>query len=245
MEEISIFEILYIIKKRRMFILVSLLVGLIAGFMYYYFENASVYEYAANIYTKGDLKKDTKTNVKNDEENIDITNDDEDTLQELEIGEQLTKDYMSFLSSSYVLENIQVSLKEKYSEFDDTDYNKMNSYIKSKINIKSKGDDSRFLEVSASDENPDLAKDIVKFAAEELEKSAVEVLGAGNVKIVDVSMIGESESGKNVAGIICLVIFILGIVCLFSFEISNGSIIIDEFIESKFNINLIGDLPEY
>lgn len=158
------------------------------------------------------------------------------SLADIQIGSNLTNDYMVVVKGRPVLEQVikNLELEEKYQELD------------SKIELNNPTD-SRILEIIVTDTDPGRAKEIADEMASvasdyisiKMDQSAPTTIQNGYADGNPVSPhVGRNTMVGALAG------FLLAAMVVTVFYLLNDTIMTAEDVERKLEMNLLGSLPE-
>lgn len=157
------------------------------------------------------------------------------SLADLQIGSQLTKDYMVLITSRPVLEEVIDNLGM------DVSYKQ----LKQKVSI-SNPEDTRILNISVTMNDAKMAKEVVdelsavsaKFIGDKMEVTPPKIIEEGEVSVFK---IGPSISRNAMIGfllgalLVCVIVVVL--------ELLNDSIQTDEDVEKYLDIPILADVP--
>lgn len=158
------------------------------------------------------------------------------SLADVQIGTSLTYDYMVVVEGRPVLEQVieNLDLKENYAS------------LKGKISLNNPSN-SRILEITVTDENPDHAKKIADEMAEvasdyisiKMDQAAPTIIqnGYADGKPVSPNIIKNTIIGAMIG-------FLLAAAIVTASHLLNDTIMTAEDVERKLGMNFLGALPE-
>ena len=157
------------------------------------------------------------------------------SLADVQMGTQLTQDYMVVITSRPVLEEVinNLGLNMNYNQ------------LRSSISVNNPAN-TRFLEVTVSNHDAFLAKKIVDELADVSAKSMAEVMDTQAPNIMDYGQVPTSPSSPSLvknAIIGALLGFILACGIIIVMYLMNDSIKTSEDIEKYLGINTLGLVP--
>ena len=157
------------------------------------------------------------------------------SLADVQMGTQLTQDYMVVITSRPVLENVieNLGLNMSYGE------------LKNSISVNNPAN-TRFLEITVSNNDAYLAKKIVDELADVSAKSMAEVMDTQAPNIMDYGQIPASPSSPSLIKnsiIGALIGFIIACGIIIVTYLMNDSIKTSEDIEKYLGINTLGLIP--
>ena len=209
--EINLQELLYVLlRKAWLIILVALICGVGAGVFTEFFITP-VYESTSTIYV---LSKSTT-----------IT-----SIADLQVGSQLTDDFMVLIKSRPIVETVIGNL-----ELNDISYDEMCSKI-----TLTNPENSRIINITASDPDPEVAKDIADEFAEVTNSQADQ---SSIVQKGVVAQYASSPSLKRnclIAALIGLLLTCVIIVLVYKLDDRIKS---TEDIEKYLQLNTLGSIP--
>lgn len=214
--EIDLMEILFLLLRRLWLIIAA---GVIGGILFGLYTHAFIrpqYESQSMIYI---LTKSTS-----------IT-----SLTDLQVGTQLTEDYMVFIKSRPVVDKVieNLDLKLSYKEFVD------------KVSIVNP-DNSRVLKLTVTDYNADTARTIVNELTDVSVKRIAEIMATEEPTVADYGHVAKKPSSPNLLKnvIIGSILFILlAIAVIVLMYIMNDSIKTSEDVEKYLGLNTLGTIP--
>lgn len=215
--EINLQELLYVLlRKAWLIILVALICGVGAGVFTEFFITP-VYESTSTIYV---LSKTTT-----------IT-----SIADLQVGSQLTDDFMVLIKSRPIVETVINNL-----ELNDISYDEMCSKI-----TLTNPENSRIINITASDPDPEVAKDIADEFAEVTNSQTALIMQADQSSIVQKGVVAQYASSpslkKNclIAALIGLLLTCVIIVLIYKLDdrIKNT-----DDIEKYLQLNTLGSIP--
>ena len=214
--EIDLREILFLLLRRLwMIVIVGVMGGILFGLYTHTFIKPQ-YESQSMIYI---LTKSTS-----------IT-----SLTDLQVGTQLTEDYMVFIKSRPVAEKVieNLNLDLSYEEFID------------KISIANP-ENSRVLKLTVTDYEPEMARTIVNELTDVSIKRIAEIMATDEPTVADYGHIPEKPSSPNLVKNVVigtLLFAFLAIAVIVLMYIMNDSIMTSEDIEKYLGLNTLGSIP--
>lgn len=214
--EIDLMEILFLLLRRLWLIMAA---GVIGGILFGLYTHAFIkpqYKSQSMIYI---LTKSTS-----------IT-----SLTDLQVGTQLTEDYMVFIKSRPVADKVieNLDLKLSYKEFVD------------KVSIVNP-DNSRVLKLTVTDYNPDTARTIVNELTDVSVKRIAEIMATEEPTVADYGHVAKKPSSPNllknviIGGILFMLLAVAVIVLMY---IMNDSIRTSDDVEKYLGLNTLGTIP--
>lgn len=214
--EIDLGEVFLLLLNKAWLIILSAIVGGIVFLSYTYAFISPVYESQSMIYI---LTKSTS-----------IT-----SLADLQVGTQLTNDYVVFIKSRPVLDKVIENLKL------DMDY----SQLSSKIAVHNPNN-TRILEIVVSDTNPEVAQMIVNELTDVACERVAVVMNTEAPSIVDYGHVATSPSSpskvKNTAIGAILFMFVTCAIIIIAYMM-NDTIHSSEDVEKYLGLNTLGTIP--
>ncbi len=108
--------------------------------------------------------------------------------------------------------------------------------------------DSRFIHISFTGDDPELAADIVNALSENLIKNAVNIVGVKNVTIVDYAIVPEGPVSPSllmnvaIAGVLGIM---LGLALIFILHMMDNTFKREEEVEKHLGIGVFGIVPAF
>lgn len=221
MEEIELKALLQMIRKRWWIVLAVTFAAVMISAVYSFYVLKPVYQANTSIYVG-----------KNVEQQGGIVYND------ILLGDRLVNDYRELVKSRLISELVIKELNIK-----NLDAQKMSA----KLSVNSKKD-TRLIEISAMDGNPELARDIADKVAEVFKEKVVEIMKVENVQIIDKSQIPVNPIKPNkklnvaVAAVLGLMI---GFGLIFIIEYFDDTVKTPEDIQKHLNLPVIGTIPVF
>lgn len=215
--EIDLVELLYALKKKIFVIIAAVVVGALLAGAYTKLLVTPVYSATSTMLV---LTKETTLA----------------SLADLQIGSQLTKDYSMLITSRTVLQDViaKLDLDMTYRELEEN------------VTITNP-DDTRILEVTVTDSDPERSKEIVdtlaeissQFIGEQMEVVSPKIIEDGEVPTVQTS----PSLKRNVAlGAIAGFVVVAGIIVLMT--ILNDTIKSEDDVEKYLGIPTLASIPD-
>lgn len=215
--EIDLIEMLHALKKRALIIVAVMLVGAVFAGVYTKMLITPVYRATSTMLV---LTKETTLT----------------SLADLQLGSQLTKDYSMLITSRTVLQEV----------IDNLGLNMSYGALESSVSINNPSD-TRILEISVVNSDPELAKEL----ADELADVASGYIG-DKMEVVPPKIIEEAEvpqgpispnMNKNVMmGALAGLVLAMGVVILISFM--DDSIKSEDDIENYLGMSTLASIPD-
>jgi capsular polysaccharide biosynthesis protein len=152
------------------------------------------------------------------------------------LGNQLVKDYRELILSRTVATKVLTDLKITYLNADQ---------LSSKITVSLKND-TRVIEISATDHDKDLAKKIADGVATVFKDKVFEIMQVKNVNVIDTAEIAKSpiSPNKRLNIIVSIMLgLILGIGMNFLIEYLDNTIKTPDDIKKYLDLPVIGVIP--
>ena len=165
MEELDIIEVLYALKKRIKYIVISVVVCALAGLLYSKFVVVPMYKSSTTfVLSKSTDEKDniSKENTVNDSQAI--------TQSDITLNSNLVSTYSEIIKSKTIAKEVinSLGLDTTISEFT------------SNVTVTSK-DDTELIEITVSNPDPNLSADIANSLAEVFREKVNEVFKIDNL----------------------------------------------------------------
>lgn len=156
-------------------------------------------------------------------------------LSDLTMGNQLTQDYMVIVESRPVLEKVISNLKL------DLDYKE----LKEKISIENPAD-TRIMQISVSDEDPEKAKEMTQELAEVTAKTVSRKMDVKAPTIIENAYLADEPDSPNLLKNVIIgafLGFVLASAVIIVRHMMNDTIRKEEDIEKYLGINTLAKLP--
>ena len=215
--EIDLMEIGYALKKHALIIVAALLAGALLAGVYTKVMATPVYRSTATMLVIPQGSSQT-------------------SLSDLQLGNQLTKDYSMLITSRSVLQKVIDSLGL------DMSYEALGAMVS--VNNP---EETRILEVTVSSADPELAKKIVDELTEESSAFISEQMEVAEPKIIEQGRVPEAPSSpdlrKNIAtGALAGFVIAAGIIVLLA--VLDDNIRSEEDIEKYLGIPVLASIPD-
>lgn len=154
---------------------------------------------------------------------------------DLYIGTTLIEDYREIAKSKLVANEVINELGLKMSA----------GAMASRINVSQRGD-TRVIQISVNDTNPNASMDITNKVAEVFKKKVSEIMQIENVQIIDKAELPLYPVSPDIRRnfIICIVIgFAIGVGIILLLELFNDKIVTPEDIKKHTELPVIGTIP--
>lgn len=222
MEEIDLRDLFGMLMKRWYIILISVLVCSAAAALISLFVLKPVYQSNTTLYIGKNL----------DGEKTDLAYND------VLLGSQLVKDYREIVKSRLVANEVIQELKLADMSIDD---------FTAKLSVDLKND-TRVIQISAMDNNPEMAKSIANKVAEVFMVKVVDIMQVENVKVIDTAEAPEHPVKPNKKMNVAIG-FILGLMVgfgiVFLIEYFDNTIKTVDDIKKYLDLPVIGTIPVF
>lgn len=216
--EIDLKELLSVLLRRFWIIVMTGIGVMLAVFLLCNYAIEPKYEATTKIYVLN--KQDSKSVV---------------TYNDLQTGAQLTKDYMTLITSRPVTEQViaELGLEMTHEEL-------------AKLISVNNPTDTRILEITVKYKDPFLAKNIADAARNVSEEHITQVMDIEQVNVVEEANIPETPSDPNImmdailGGVLGIIIAI--VIILFQYFM-NDTIKTPEDIEKYLGISILSSIP--
>lgn len=159
------------------------------------------------------------------------------SIGELQLNDKLVIDYRELIKTRLVTEEVIKDLKLDIT---------VDAFVKhlEVATIK----DSRFINITFEDPNPQTAAMITNKLSSTLVEKAVEVVGVENVRIVDEAILPTEQVSPNLkmnvvaAGVLGV---LLALACIFLLNMLDNTVKKEEDIEKYFNLSVLGIVPKF
>lgn len=176
MEEIDIKEIIYYIFKKKVWVILCCILGLIAGVVYTKFFVTPMY----SSYSTVVLSKPTDTST------ISTTTSEGITQNDITLNSKLVATYSEIMKSRAVASEVKEKLGLDISE----------EALMSNISVTAK-DDTEMLKIQVSNEDPVVAANVANSLSEVFSSKVKEIYNIENVTVIDTAI--PSSSPYNVS----------------------------------------------
>lgn len=176
MEEIDIKEIIYYIFKKKVWVILCCILGLIAGVVYTKFFVTPMY----SSYSTVVLSKPTDTST------ISTTTSEGITQNDITLNSKLVATYSEIMKSRAVASEVKEKLELDISE----------EALMSNISVTAK-DDTEMLKIQVSNEDPVVAANVANSLSEVFSSKVKEIYNIENVTVIDTAI--PSSSPYNVS----------------------------------------------
>lgn len=168
--EIDLLELLMVMKKHLSAILLAGIVGLVIMFAYTSFLVTPLYSASSMMYVMPDNSNSMNSY----------------TLNDMQVGQQLTSDYSSMIKSRSFMEDVikKLNLTIDYQQ------------LLGKVEVTNPTS-SRILQVTVNDPNPQTAADIANEMASVAESKLKEITGMQAIKIYEEAAVPDRPSSPN------------------------------------------------
>lgn len=222
MEEIDLRDIFGMLMKRWYIILISVLVCSAAAALISLFVLKPVYQSNTTLYIGKNL----------DGEKTDLAYND------VLLGSQLVKDYREVVKSRLVANEVMQELKLEDMAIED---------FTAKLSVDLKND-TRVIQISAMDNDPEMAKNIANKVAEVFMVKVVDIMQVDNVKVIDTAEVPDKPVKPNKKMNVAIG-FILGLMVgfgiVFIIEYFDNTIKTADDIKKYLDLPVIGTIPVF
>ena len=216
--EIDLLELIFVLKEKWWMILAAGVLGFVLAAAFSVFFITPQYQSTSQMYV---LSKETTLN----------------SLADLQIGSQLTKDYKVMIQSRPVLEEVieKLGLNINYKQ------------LRKKLKVDNPLD-TRILSLTVTDPDPENAKEIVNQIAVSSSKYIGDLMEVVPPKIIELGIAPEEKSGPSIKknalmGTILGIFLISGIII--AIELLDDSVKSEEDLEKNLKLTILASLPEY
>ena len=216
--EIDLLELLFVLKRKWWMIILFGILGCASAIGINMFLITPQYQSTSQMYV---LSKETTLN----------------SLADLQIGSQLTKDYKIIIQSRPVLEEVieKLGLNINYKQ------------LRSKLKIDNPSD-TRILSLTVTDPDPENAKEIVNQISMSSSQYIGDLMEVVPPKIIEFGIASYEKSGPGIkknavlGGIlgVCLISAII-----ITIELLDDSIKSEDDLEKNLGLTILASLPEY
>jgi len=221
MEMLELKDLLLILKKRLWVIIATTLTAAILAAILSFFIMDPVYQSDTSLYIGNNL-------------------DNQGTIayNDLLLNSQLVNDYRELVKSRMVTSMVleRLGLKDMTLE-----------QLSKKLNVVSK-QNTRIIEISAQDTDPELARDIANMVADVFKEKVVDIMKVENVQIIDVAQVPGNPIKPNKMmniSIATLLGFMLGVGIVFLAEYLDDTIKTTEDVQKYLGLTVIGTIPNF
>lgn len=210
----------FILRKRLKIVFLLTALTMIAAAVLNFFILPPVYQANTTLYV-----------AKNENSKEDIT------YKDMLMTRVLVNDYRELVNSRLIANKVIQELNLEGITLDD--FSKM-------LSVNSKND-TRVLEISVENKNPELARDIANKVAEIFMPKALELMDVVNVQLIDVAITPEEpvkpEKIKNIA-LATIMVFLLSVFVIIVIEFLNNTVKSSDDAKKYLELPVIGDIPK-
>ena len=188
MEELDIIEVLYALKKRIKYIVISVVVCALAGLLYSKFVVVPMYKSSTTFVLSKSTDEKDNVSKENNASSQAITQSD------ITLNSNLVSTYSEIIKSKTIAKEVinSLGLDTTISEFT------------SNVTVTSK-DDTELIEITVSNPDPNLSADIANSLAEVFREKVNEVFKIDNLSVIDIAE--PSEIPYNVGTVKNILLF--------------------------------------
>lgn len=226
MEELDIVELLYALKDKIKYIVVTVVVFALLGLIYSKFLVTPMYKSSTTFVLS--KSKDSTTETETTSEAI--------TQSDITLNSKLVSTYSEIIKSKTIAKEVinSLGLDMSISEFT------------SGVSVTSK-DDTELIEITVSNSNPKLSADIANSLAEVFREKVNDIYKIDNLSVIDIAE--PSEVPYNIGTVKNIVIFALvGLVLscgiIFVIVYFDDTVKDEKDIETLLNIPVIAAIPK-
>ena len=226
MEEIDIKEILYYIFKKRFFVIILTILGVVAGVLYTKFLITPMYSAVTTVV----LSKPATAN------NAYITSSEAITQGDITLNSKLISTYSEIMKSRAVAEEVKESLGLDVSE----------ESLMSNISVKAK-EDTEMLKIQVLNEDPIIAANVANSLSDVFKEKVKEIYNIENVTVIDKAIPSKAPSNVNYtknAGLFCAVGFVVSCGILFLIFYFDTRVKSKSEIEELLGLETLAVIPE-
>ena len=217
--EIDLLELLMVMKKHLAAILLAGIVGLVIMFAYTSFLVTPLYSASSMMYVMPDNSNSMNSY----------------TLNDMQVGQQLTSDYSSMIKSRSFMEDVikKLNLTIDYQQ------------LLGKVEVTNPTS-SRILQVTVNDPNPQTAADIANEMASVAESKLKEITGMQAIKIYEEAAVPDRPSSPNMkknCALGLLAGFVLAMAVITILYLLDDTIKTEDDIEKYLGMTTLAVLP--
>ena len=217
--EIDLLELLMVMKKHLSAILLAGIVGLVIMFAYTSFLVTPLYSASSMMYVMPDNSNSMNSY----------------TLNDMQVGQQLTSDYSSMIKSRSFMEDVikKLNLTIDYQQ------------LLEKVEVTNPTS-SRILQVTVNDPNPQTAADIANEMASVAESKLKEITGMQAIKIYEEAAVPDRPSSPNMkknCALGLLAGFVLAMAVITILYLLDDTIKTEDDIEKYLGMTTLAVLP--
>lgn len=226
MEELDIIELLYALKNKLKYIIVTVVVFALLGLIYSKFLVTPMYKSSTTFV----LSKSKESATQSEASNEAITQSD------ITLNSKLVSTYSEIIKSKTIAKEVinSLGLDMSVSEF------------KSNVSVTSK-DDTELIEITVSNSNPKLSADIANSLAEVFREKVNDVYKIDNLSVIDIAEPNEVPYNvgtvKNIA-LFAVIGLVLSCGVIFVIVYFDDTIKDERDIENIVGIPVIASIPK-
>jgi len=226
MEELDIIELLYALKNKLKYIIITVVAFALIGLIYSKFLVTPMYKSSTTFV----LSKSKESTTQSETSNEAITQSD------ITLNSKLVSTYSEIIKSKTIAKEVinSLGLEMTVSEF------------KSNVSVTSK-DDTELIEITVSNSNPKLSADIANSLAEVFREKVNDVYKIDNLSVIDIAEPNEAPYNvgtvKNIA-LFAIIGLVLSCGVIFVVVYFDDTIKDERDIENIIGIPVIASIPK-
>ncbi len=226
MEELDIIELLYALKNKLKYIIITVVAFALIGLIYSKFLVTPMYKSSTTFV----LSKSKESTTQSETSNEAITQSD------ITLNSKLVSTYSEIIKSKTIAKEVinSLGLEMTVSEF------------KSNVSVTSK-DDTELIEITVSNSNPKLSADIANSLAEVFREKVNDVYKIDNLSVIDIAEPNEVPYNvgtvKNIA-LFAIIGLVLSCGVIFVVVYFDDTIKDERDIENIIGIPVIASIPK-
>lgn len=229
MEELDIIELLYAIKNKVKYIIITVVIFAMLGLIYSKFLVTPMYKSSTTFVLSKSKESSTQSETSS-------SSTEAITQSDISLNSKLVSTYSEIIKSKTIAKEVidSLGLDMSISEF------------KSNISVTSK-DDTELIEITVSNSDPKLSADIANSLAEVFREKVNEIYKIDNLSVIDIA---EPESTPyNIGTVKNIILFALvGLViscgAIFVIVYFDDTIKDEKDVEALLNVPVIASIPK-
>ena len=213
-------QVLTILRKRIVIIVLIPLLSTISIAIISHYFIVPIYEAVSTLYII----------------NIETNNEDLVTYDEILINQYLVKDYRELIKSKIItrtaIEELNIS-------------NLTPGKLSDRLTVSSRND-TRILEITVQDRNPERAAKLTNKICEVFISKSEEITNLSNIRVIDVAEVPSKPIKPNILlniAFALLISIIVDLLLVYFLELLNEKIRTTEDIETYLGLNVLGTIP--